>query len=461
MTDQTIRLPILPGGKVTYKELVEERMDDSDIEKIFNDRRRKHTDLTKGSLRHDIYSQFMELVAKWKPEDYANAAAAEKLPHYLEVHSKTARPTSRTSFCSLIGRMMALVRYNHRHNMTSVRTINKLEQKNLKEIALNKHSAKREIFKQKIGVDTFNAKKHRDKAKSAARKAKEVSDKPARIQKFLEFRQTAQGRSYDKIMAAARLFYPKYDRVGYNQSVKSMGHTSHSTLADFIRAHIAECSNMKIQFDVDPCNFKTVLLKYVAIAGEGPLQLSNTNDIESKGKTFSITAWYIKGNDLYVNLNRQVIRCHRKLPKKWADFEQWTGYGVQGNPQIPLSVHTLIKIVPHNVSFFRFSKGGEVYSIGHTNMVSMQKQLSDLNIPDKYVTAAEDARAAAAAEKRRRAQAARAAEQAKRDRKKYNMLKFPTKDDASKHSLQKMLAQQFAAGSISEEAFKMGMAALG
>ena len=124
---------------------------------------------------------------------------------------------------------------------------------------------------------------------------------------------------------------------------------------------------------------------------------------------------------------------------------------------------TLIKIVPHNISFFGFSKDREMYTIGHTNMSGMQKSVMELEggIKDKFEKAAEEARAAAAVAKASRAKAAREAERAKHVRKKYNMMPFPTANEESKKSLKAMLAQQLAEGAINMETFQMGMAALG
>ena len=96
-------------------------------------------------------------------------------------------------------------------------------------------------------------------------------------------------------------------------------------------------------------------------------------------------------------------------------------------------------------------------------MVGMQKSIVELEngVKDKYVKAAEEARAAAAAAKEQRANAARAAERAKQDRIKYKIPKFPTMNETSNHKLKAMLAQQLANGSIDMETFKIGMAALG
>jgi len=452
-----IKLPTQPGGKITYTELAAEGKSDTEIEKLFHERRRgaSEASLKEGSLRYDIYKEFMKLVTNWKPEYYASEKAAEKFPHYIEMHSNKPRPSTRTSFCCLVGRMMTLVRRCHQREMREGRAILKMEQKKHQQHAWDKQSAKREILKQKMGTAAFNAKKHRDKEASAVRKAKEIADKPVRIQRFLEFRKTPRGRAYDNTMRPAILKHPQYDNVRANAPTKHLGHTSRVVFADFIRKNIHTLSNMKIQFDVDPCDTRSVLFQHVAIAGEGVLNLSNTNDFDTKSnfgvrKTFSITAWYTHGSDVYINLDNRRVRCHRKLPKEWAAFERWSGYGIQGNPQVPVSVPTLIKITPYNIATFCFSKNGDKYMIGHTSVAAMQKTLNDLKIKDKYEAAAEKAAAAAAA-----AKAAQAA------RKKYKIMKFPTMNEASNANLKKMLAQQLAEGTIDMEAFKMGMAALG
>ena len=209
---------------------------------------------------------------------------------------------------------------------------------------------------------------------------------------------------------------------------------------------------MKIRFQVDPCNVRTALFQHVAVNNfNGPspaiLPLSNTNDLHTD-KEFSISTFLIHQGETYVNLDNNRITCHRKLPKEWAEFERWSGYGVVGNPHCPFPAQPLIKIVPYNIASFSFSKDGKTYSIHHTNTVSMQKKLEDLVIPDKYATAAAKAREAAAAVKYQRAKAART---------KYMHPKFSN----TNQELKLKLTQQLANGSIDMEAFKMGMAALG
>ena len=467
MASDEINMPILAGGKVTYQQLVAEGKTAEQIGLIFDARRRKHADMVEGSLRYDIYTEFMKLVAKWKADTYTNAEPADKFPQYLEDHSKNPRPAVRTSFCSLVGRIMTLTRRNHRGAAKVRRDFQTQQIKQQQETAWNKQSMKREALKQKMGTDAFNAKKHRDKAASAVRKAAEISSKPDRVSVFLEFRRSAEGRSYDNKMVAALLSRPKYKYISSTCKSNSLGFTSRANLADFIKSNVFKFSNMKIRFDVDPCNIRTVLFQHVAIShnfGVDVLPLSNTNDFDVKGKTFSITAWHIDSKgDVFVNLDNRQVTCHRKLPKEWAAFERWSGYGVVGNPQVAVSMAKLIKITPHNISFFSFSKDDEMYTIGHTNMVTMQKSTAELEggIKDKYAKAVDEARAAAAKVKEARAKAARDAERAKRDRKRYNIPKFPTANEKSNNSLKAMLAKQLAEGSIDMETFKMGMAALG
>lgn len=460
-----INMPIRAGGKMTYDELRAEGKNEAEIKEIFNARRRKHTDLVEGSLRHEIYTQFMKLVANWKPNTYDEGIAAAKFDGHLEDHSgkKNPRPSVRTSFCCLVGRMMTLVRCSHRGSMKVRRDFQKKEERAQQETAWNKQSMKREALKQKMGTDAFNAKKHRDKAASAVRKAAEVTGNAGQELRFLEFRRSAAGRAYDKTMTSAILRRPRHE-YGTSSLPKSLGFTSRVILADFIRSNIGKFSNMKIKFDVDPCNIRTTLFQHVAVEGMGVLSLSNTNDFDVVGKTFDITGWYtdLYGN-VYVNLDNRRVTCHRKLPKEWAAFERWSGYGVVGNPQIAVSMPTLIKIVPHNISFFGFSKDREMYTIGHTNMSGMQKSVMELEggIKDKFEKAAEEARAAAATAKKKRGVEARKAWRTMMERKKYNMMPFPTANEESKKSLKAMLAQQLAQGSIDMETFKMGMAALG
>lgn len=438
-------MPITAGGKVSYTELCAEGKSEEEIEQIFNDRRRKHTDLVNGSLRHDIYTEFMKIVGNWKPETYRMELAATKLPDYLEKYSDSSRPAVRTSFCSLVGRMMSLARRNHRLVMKDQRNIETKQIAREQETAWNKQAAKREILKQKMGTDAFNAKKHRDKAASSIRKAEKVSSMPGRIERFLEFRRSARGRSYDNTMTASVLGRPSYEEPPKRWT--ALGHTSRAVLASFVRKYVNKVSNMKIQFHVDPCNIRTTLFQHVAVAGEGVLPLSNTNDFDSKGKTYTISAWFEHAGNMYVNLDRRQVTCHRKLPKEWADFERWCGYGVHGNPQNVVSLPTLIKIVSHNILSFSFSKDGVSYSIGHTGLVGMQKSMTALEggIKDKYSVAAGEARKASAAWKEQRARDARARQ---------------ARTPAPNKSLKAKLAQQLAEGLIDMETFKMGMSAL-
>ena len=462
-----IKLPIFAGGRVTYVDLVNEGYTDVQIEEIFNTHRRKHTNMSVDSLRWNIYTEFMKIVANWKPSVYGSGGAASALRDDLEACSTTERPTTRTSFCSLVGRMMTLMRQCHRVTKKAQKKEQKKAMHALQETAWNKQSAKRELLKQKMGTAAFNAKKHRDKMASSIRKAAEVSSNLDRINAFLEYRRSIEGRSYDKKMVPAILSRPKNKYMPIHTKSKSLGFTNRATLATFVKNNISKLVNMKIRFDVDPCNIRTVLFQHVAVRrnfGVDVLPLTNTNDFDVKGQTFSITAWHIDAKgDVFVNLDNRRVTCHRKLPKEWAAFEEWSGYGIVGNPQVAVAMNTLIKIVPQNISFFSFTKDGDLYTIGHTNMVGMQKSIVELEngVKDKYVKAAEEARAAAAAAKEQRANAARAAERAKQDRIKYKIPKFPTMNETSNRKLKAMLAQQLANGSIDMETFKIGMAALG
>ena len=461
--EQQIRLPILPGGMVTYAQLVGEGLSDDKIEDIFNLHRRKHTGMREGSLRHSIYTEFMKLVANWSTDTYSQSTAASQFPEHLEKHSNALfRPAIRTSFCSLVGRMMTLVRENHRSLSTKRRDLEAEKWKQQQETAWNKQSMKREALKQKMGTDAFNAKKHRDKAASSTRKAAEVTGNAALEQRFIEFRRSEIGRIYDKGIEPSVLSRPKYMNT-YGLKPNSLGFTSRANLATFIRNNISKLSNMKIRFDVDPCNIRTTLFQYVAVAGEGVLSLSNTNDFDVKGKTFSITGMLHANDTVYVNLDHRRTTCHRKLPKEWSSFERWSGYGIVGNPQVAVSMPLLIKIVPHNISFFGFSYEEDMYTIGHTEVDCMQMSVAALErgIKDKYARAAEYAAAAAAKAKNDRATEARAAARAKQGQQRYNIQKFPTANEKSNRALKAMLAKQLAEGSIDMQTFKMGMAALG
>ena len=53
------------GGKVTYKGFLEEGLHPDEIEKIFNNNRRKPEDMVEDSYRHKMYVEFTKMLANF------------------------------------------------------------------------------------------------------------------------------------------------------------------------------------------------------------------------------------------------------------------------------------------------------------------------------------------------------------------------------------------------------------
>ena len=473
-------IPEHNGGPVTYDYLhsVEHKSDD-EIEKIFNDCRRKSDHMKGGSLRYKIYSKFMNMVSNWESLTYNSAGAADKFTPDLEKWSTSRRPQARTSFCSLVGRMMTLVRAKHMQDMINKRHDTAKQRRTEQLIAWNKQSIKRETFKDKIGTDAFNAKKHRDKAASTVLKAEKVSGNLSRVTKFVEFRGTEHGKKWDNVMSPDTTLYPKHDSVKYGTKTVSLGFTNFENMASFIKRNIRKLSNMTISWVTDPGDIGTVLFQYVAIRGEGALPLSNTNDIVSgENIEFRISKYYFHNNRLFVNPNNMSLSVFRSLPKEWKDFEGWSGHGIVGNPQKSIRCVKLIEITPTNICKFSFSKDGTPYTIGLTRS-SMAKSVADLEngIVDKYVAAA---KAAKCAEEERKKEVARLARAAEANRRKFSGGYNGYDEEAARNATpfstnrvfnqffggdpnadtKKLLAARLAKGEIDTMTYKMAMEAL-
>lgn len=471
-------IPKHNGGAVTYDYLRnDEHKSDEQIKKIFNARRRKSEDMKEGSLRHRIYIEFMKMVDNWKDLTYRNGHAAVKFSSSLEQYAES-RSSRRTSFCSLVGRMMTLVRCGHHQSMSDAKNYATKQLKINQQIAWNKQSIKREVLKKKMGTDAFNAKKHRDKAVSTVRKAEKVSENLSRVAKFVVFRGTAYGKKWDNVMSPDSVNYPGYDNVKYGTKPVSLGFTNFKNMATFIKRNIRTISNMTISWFTDPGDIKTVLFQYVAIRGEGALQLSNTNDIVSgENVQFRIKKYYFSNNRLFVNPDNMSLSVFRSLPKEWKDFEGWIGHGIVGNPQKSISCAKLIEITPTNICKFSFSKNGTPYTIGLTRS-SMAKSVVELEsgIVDKYVAAALAAKRVAEERKKEVALLARAAEA---NRRKFSSGYNGHDEEAARNATpfsnrtynqffggdpnadtKKLLAARLAKGEIDAMTYKMAMETL-
>ena len=184
----------------------------------------------------------------------------------------------------------------------------KTEQRANQRQAWNKQSIKREALKQKMGTEAFNAKKHRDKAASALRKAEEVKSNFSFTEKFLQYRATPEGKQYDYRPVGAALQYPRHsDRNLSPLKRRHLGLTSSQILCDFVKKHWKNVENMQLSFVVDAGDITTIMFQYVATVRDGILRLSNTNDFNVVGKKFKVTAYYENNGELFVNLDNKQI----------------------------------------------------------------------------------------------------------------------------------------------------------
>ena len=462
-------MPKFAGGPVTYHQLRGEGKTEEEIELLFNQLRRKYPPPI-GGLGYATYEEFQKLLANWNYIKYCGGEASNGFSSQLERFSK--RPMGeRTSFCMLIGRMMLLVQAKHRQNLSNSRSHQRTRQAEQKKIANDKRCTKYNMVKGKMGTTAFNAMKARDQTAKEKKKGCEVGQNISKVSRFTQWRtQTAAGRAFDKAPVAGyvRMFHtpPRFGRC--KQKVQ-LGYGTRATLANVVkdcvrRRRAKGLSDMYISFKPDPTRAETQVYQYAALQGRGAVQLGKTKDVDCS-RTFKITGVFVVSpydcSKMWVNLDSIQGSVYYSLPAEWNDFEEWSGFGIKGNPKCSTMMKTLFKITDSNIESFRFMKDDKEYSVGYTTNVHMQKSAAELlgGVKSKYDTAAAAAALLAEEEKRRRAQAARAAESAKAARKQNGMPYFPT-NDKTKKSLKAMLAQQLAEGKIDMEAFKMGMSAL-
>ena len=94
------------------------------------------------------------------------------------------------------------------------------------------------------------------------------------------------------------------------------------------------------------------------------------------------------------------------LPPKWKDYEMWSGFGIEGNPQHASPMPTLFKIVDNNITEVTFFADETRYKVSYSS--SSSKTVDQIfNGIVKTPTPAEAAAAAAEVEKKRRAKEAR------------------------------------------------------
>jgi len=482
---EKLQMPKFAGGRVGYHALLSAGKTEAEIESEFHKWRRKPQEREGPGLGKATYDEFQKLIADWDYAKYLQGGICEKFSSELEAHSTPRNPPDeRTSFCTLVGRMMQLTQLNHGRYLMKQRQTARKAQKVQKKIANDKRCTKYNTMKEKLGTSAFNAMKVRDQATKEKNAAAKVATQSDTVSRFVQWRtQTRAGLGYDKAPSASyvRTFSTPWHSAPEKQV--HLGYASRRVLAELVKKCVSDRAthtqaiasgssymDMCISFKPDPTRAETQLYQYAAIQDRGALQLGKTRDV-NWSRVFKITGYHTPRGSitsrfathdaLYVNLDNMTNSVYYSLPQQWKEFEEWSGFDIKGNPKRSAMMKTLFKIVDSNIESFSFVKDKVKYSVGFTTNARVQKCVSELlrGVKSKYDTAAAAAALLAEEDKRRRAQEARAAQRAKAARKKNGMTYFPT-SDKTKKSVKAMLAQQLAEGKIDVEAFKMGMSAL-
>ena len=424
-----------------------------------------------------IYREFKEFVTKFDLKIYNASAPAQPFNKELEDVSRLGSPAARqrngtrTTISRLVGRLMLLVQARRRTNQEYRKELLATEQAKLRQVAWNKQSLKRDAIKAKMGTAKFNAKKHREQAASRANKAAKLSENEKRVAKFTKYRSTLAGREVDRayvsalhtmVLGATRGFFCK------SPTTRHLGYTDCGGFAAILERNIETFRDVTIKFRPDAGNIRTQLFQYVKVLNAGVLRLSSTNDLDSN-KEYKITQYVWKDSkhkapgELYVGLDQKTISFYRSLPKEWADFTDWRGFGIVGNPKKTCTGPMLVRICPYNICelSFRICREPEIiYKVGCTAYNPKTATTVMSGIKDKYQTAVAAAEILAEEKKRARAQASRAAAMAKNTAKDRRLSgKFPVTKDMRAH-LKTILTQQLLNKEIDQETFKLGMEAL-
>jgi hypothetical protein len=432
----TIKGPGRPGGKVTYTQLVGEGNSDADIEKIFNDNRRKFENLAVGSCRHKMYLELKKMISTFRtPLYYAGTRSSSHSPH-LEKYSTEPKPPHPTSLCQAVARMMILVRLSHKQSNADTRNYKTDQIIEQQKVANDKRATKYNAIKTQMGLDAFNQMKIRDQVAKEIKAAEKVSQSgmSARVAQFVKWRtETSEGKMFD--------LYPKkgamspYDTcVMWQQkfsNTKHLGFTNRRTLAGVTRRCLDNpkmYSNIRIKFNPDATDATSQLYQYASISGQRPSMLRKTRDADTC-RTFRVCGllkYYSRDSigcslptEYYIQPDRAGIgtpmggNVYYSLPVKWKDFEKWAGFGIVGNPQNSTHMPTLFKIVNNNIEEVSFVAEGNGYKVGYTGgrATSFDKIFEGIR---RVPTAAAAAAILAEEEKQRRALAARAKEDERR-----------------------------------------------
>jgi len=350
--------------------------------------------LKKGTRRWRIYQVFKSLVDSYDHSKYSSGERAFTFPEECENFSKGDHPIpeTRTSLCSLIGRILILVNRVHEQEMVYESNKKARIQREQKRVANDKKIVKMNTMIDRYGESGFNHLKQTQKAASNIRKAEEVTGDVKKELKFVEWRKSVEGMSYDKPLQPGLLktVLPFYK---YGNKYIDLGSTDFKGMSEMVRKYISKCLGLKIEFDVQRDNSRTTLYQYVHLSCPGVLSLKNVTHFNSDGVVFSINNYYwdYMYNALYVNLDDKSTSCNRLLPKEWSHFENWKGYGIVGNPKMSTSCKILIKIVPTNIKMFHFTYGGKTYRINHTRNPRNVQTLAQIEakMQNKYENAHE------------------------------------------------------------------------
>ena len=217
-----------------------------------------------------------------------------------------------------------------------------------------------------------------------------------------------------------------------------------------------------IKFTPDPGDASSQVYQYAPLYGERPAHLRKTRDADTN-RTFRVCGFLKWVDEYYIQPDQRngVPMCsivYYSLPTEWKDYEQWTGFGVMGNPQKYTSMETLFKIVDNNITEVSFIFQDNQYMVQHSRCSS--KTVDELfNGIVCIPTPAEAAAVAAEIEKKRRAKVSYEKEKIRRFRRTaMNEMLGGNPDISSqaKHNLAIKLAQ----GDIDQETFNTAMNAL-
>ena len=411
--------------------------------------------LVKNTRRWRTYQVFKSLVDSYDHSKYANGESAFTFPGEYENISTKDNPKTRTSICSLIGRILILVNKVHVQEKVYNRMNNVKIQREQKKIANDKRILKMNKMIDRYGEEGFNRLKQTQKAASNIRKANEVTGDVKKELKFVEWRKSSEGLSYDKplIPGLLKTVSPIYK---YDRKVKDLGSTDFKGMSEMVKKYIINSLGIKIKFDVQRDDSTTQLYQHIYLKDLGVLPLMNVKHFNSDGVVFEINNYHFdKNNTLYVNLDNKSTTCNRLLPKEWSHFENWKGYGIVGNPKISAYCKILIKIVPSNIKMFQFTYNEETYRINHTRNTFNVQTISQIEgkIQSKYESVHQKLQQAVKEKREKDSKKAREKSQSKNYDKVIN-------DFFGGRSTLEQLTELLAQGKISGETYKKATKAL-